>query len=53
MQFLKMSRYCNDFYEKFPGAIKLKCEHDLDYIIKNVSCKKNSNCNYKLVTFVM
>ena len=29
-----MSRYCNDYYEKFPEAIKLKCEYDLDYIIK-------------------
>ena len=36
-----MSRYCNDYYEKFPKAIKLKCEYDLDYIIKYVSCKKN------------
>ena len=36
-----MSRYCNDDYEKFPEAIKLKCEHDLDYIIKYVLCKKN------------
>ena len=33
--------YCNDYYEKFPEAIKLKCEYDLDYIIKYVSCKKN------------
>ena len=33
-QFRKMSRYCNDYYEKFSEAIKLKCEHDLDYIIK-------------------
>ena len=52
-QFRKMSRYCNDYYEKFPEAIKLKCEYDLDYIIKYVSCKKISNCNYKLVIFVM
>ena len=36
-----MSRYCNDYYEKFPEAIKLKCGYDLDYIIKYVSCKKN------------
>ena len=36
-----MSRYCNDCYEKFPEAIKLKCEYDLDYIVKYVSCKKN------------
>ena len=40
-QFCKMSRYCNDYYEKFPEAIKLKCEYDLNYIIKYVSCKKN------------
>ena len=40
-QFRKMSRYCNDYYEKFPEAIKLKCEYDLDYIVKYVSCKKN------------
>ena len=42
-QFRKMSRYCNDYYEKFPEAIKLKCEYDLDYIIKYVSCKKKSS----------
>ena len=36
-----MVRYCNDYYEKFPEAIKLKCGYDLDYIIKYVSCKKN------------
>ena len=36
-----MSRYCNDYYEKFPGAIKLECEYDLDYIIKYVRVKKN------------
>ena len=36
-----MSRYCNDYYEKFPEAIKLKREYDLDHIIKYVSCKKN------------
>ena len=36
-----MGRYCNDCYEKFPDAIKLKCGYDLDYIIKYVSCKKN------------
>ena len=35
-----MGRYCNDYYEKFPEAIKLKCGYDLDYIIKHVSCKK-------------
>ena len=40
-QFRKMGRYCNDYYEKFPEAIKLKCGHSLDYIIKYVSCKKN------------
>ena len=43
-----MGRYCNDYYEKFPDTIKLKCGYDLDYIIKYVSCKKKSNCNYKL-----
>ena len=48
-----MGRYCNDYYEKFPEAIKLKCGYELDYIIKYVSCKKMSNCNYKLVIFVM
>ena len=36
-----MGRYCNDYYEKFPEAIKLKCGYDLDYIIKYVSCKQN------------
>ena len=36
-----MSRYCNDYYEKFPEVIKLKCEYDLFYIIKYFSCKKN------------
>ena len=36
-----MGRYCNDYYEKFPEAIKLKCVYDLDHIIKYVSCKKN------------
>ena len=41
-QFRKMSRYCNDYSEKFTEAIKLKCEYDLDYIIKYVSCKKKS-----------
>ena len=40
-QFLKLGQYYNHYYEKFPGAIKLKCEYDLDYIIKYVSCKKN------------
>ena len=35
-QFRKMGRYCNDYYEKFPEAIKLKCGYDLDYIIKYV-----------------
>ena len=39
-QFRKMGRYCNDYYEKFPEAIKLKYGHDLGYIIKYVSCKK-------------
>ena len=37
----KMGRYCNDYYEKFPEAIKLKCGYDLDYIRKYVSCKKD------------
>ena len=46
-----MGRYCNDYYEKFPDAIKLKCGYDLDYIMKYVSCKKKINCNYKLVIF--
>ena len=41
-QFRKMGRYCNDYYEKFPETIKLKCEYDLDDIIKYVSCKKNA-----------
>ena len=36
-----MGRYCNDYYEKFPEAIKLKCGYDLDYIIKYVLCQKN------------
>ena len=36
-----MGQYCNHYYEKFTEAIKLKCEYDLDYIIKYVSCKKN------------
>ena len=36
-----MGRYCNDYYEKSPEAIKLECGYDLDYIIKYVSCKKN------------
>ena len=36
-----MGRYCNDFYEKCPEAINLKCRYDLDYKIKYVSCKKN------------
>ena len=35
-----MSRYCNDYYEKFHETIKLECEYDLDYIIKYVSCEK-------------
>ena len=37
-----MGRYCNDYYEKFPEAIKLKCGYDLDYIIMYVSCKKKA-----------
>ena len=36
-----MDRYCNDYYDKFPEAIKPKCGYDLDYIIKYVSRKKN------------
>ena len=52
-QIYKMGRYCNDYYEKFLETIKLKCGYDLDDIIKCVSCIKMSNCNYKLVTFVM
>ena len=35
-QFRKMGRYCNDYYEKFPEAIKLKCGHGLDYIMKRM-----------------
>ena len=35
-QFCNMGRYCNDYYEKFSEAIKLKCGYDLDYIIKYV-----------------
>ena len=34
--FKPMGRYCNDHYDKFPEAIKLKCGYDLDYIIKYV-----------------
>ena len=30
-QFRIMGRYCNDYYEKFPEAIKLKSGYDLDY----------------------
>ena len=41
-QFRKISQYCNDYYEKFPEAIKLKCDYDLDYIIKYVSCEKKN-----------
>ena len=40
--FCKMGPYCNDYYEKFPEAIKLKCGYDLDYIIKYVSSKKRA-----------
>ena len=40
-QFRKMGRYCNDYCEKFPEAIKLKCGYDLDYIMY-VSCKKRA-----------
>ena len=35
-----MGRICNDYYEKFSEAIKLKCGYDLDYIIKYVVLKK-------------
>ena len=52
-QFCKIGQYYNNCYEKFLEAIKLKCGYDLDYIIKYVSCKKMSNCNYKLVLFAM
>ena len=52
-QFRKICQYYNHYYEKFPEAIKLKCRYDLDYIIKYASCKKMSNCNYKLVLFAM
>ena len=48
-----MGQYYNHYYEKFTEAIKLKCGHDLDHIIKYVLCKKVSNCNYKLVIFAM
>ena len=44
----------NHYYKKFTEATKLKCGCDLDYIIKYVWSKKNiSNCNYKLVIFVI
>ena len=49
-----MGRYCNDYYDKFPEAIKLKCGYDLDYIIKVcLVFNKIRNCNYKLVIFVI
>ena len=41
-QFCKMGRYCKDYYDKFPEAIKLKCRNDLNYMIKYVLCKKKS-----------
>ena len=44
-----MGRYYNHYYGKFTEAIKLKCGYDFDYILKYVLCKKNGNCNYKLV----
>ena len=44
-----MSRYCNDYYEKFPEAINLKCEYDLDHIIKYVSCKKNHQLQLQVI----
>ena len=34
IQFCKLGRYYNHYYEKFTEAIKLKCGYDLDYIIK-------------------
>ena len=37
-QFRKMGRYCNDYCDKFPEAVKLKCGYDLDYVIKYVQC---------------
>ena len=43
-----MGRYCNDYYEKFPEAIKLKCGYDLHYIIKYVSCKKNEQLQLQI-----
>ena len=52
-QFRKIGQCYNHYYERFPEAIKLKYGYDLDYIIKYVSCKKMSNCNYKLVLFAM
>ena len=52
-QFRKIGQYYNHFGDKFPQVIKLKCGYDLDYRIKYGSCKKMSNCNYKLVLFAM
>ena len=52
-QFFKIGQYYHHYYEKCPETIKLKCGYDLDYRIKYVSCKKMSNCNYKLVLFAM
>ena len=52
-QFRKIGQCYNHYYEKCPEATNLKCGYDLDYIIKYVSCKKMSNCNYKLVLFAM
>ena len=48
-----MGRYCNHYYENVTQAIKLKYGYDFDYIIKFVWCKKNGNCNYKLIIFVL
>ena len=36
-QFHTMGRYCNDYYEKFLLAIKLKRGYDLDYVTKYVA----------------
>ena len=52
-QFRQMGRYYNHYYEKFTEAIKLKYGYDLDYIIIMFRVKRMSNCNYKLVIFVI
>ena len=51
--FRKRDQYCNHYCKKITGSMKLKRGYDLDYIIKYVSCKKMSNCIYKLVIFAM